>query len=90
MKSKTEFVTSEIYARVGLGLVYMDSNICVAVMTNLPALMVRLAIYFCKSTTFYIGTSIPRSPLATMIPSDASMSSSIFLTASWFYILLMI
>jgi hypothetical protein len=40
VKSKTELVTSDIYARVGLGLDYIDYNICVAVITNLPAFIV--------------------------------------------------
>jgi hypothetical protein len=45
-------VISEIYARVGLGFDYIDYNICVAVTTNLPALIAFSVIYFCKITTF--------------------------------------
>lgn len=73
-RSNTELVTSDIYARVGLGLLYIDYNICVAVMTNLPAFITLFDINFCKSITFSIGTYIPRSPLATIIPSDAYIS----------------
>lgn len=73
VKSNTEFVTSDIYALVGLGFVYIDYNICVAVITNFPELIVLAATYFCKITTFSTGTSMPKSPLATIIPSDASM-----------------
>ena len=35
--SKTAFATSVISARVGLACAIMDSSICVAVMTILPA-----------------------------------------------------
>ena len=35
--SKTAFATSVISARVGSGLPHIDSSICVAVTTNLPA-----------------------------------------------------
>ena len=52
VKSKTELVTSDIYARVGLGLLSIDYNICVAVITNFPALIVLEATNFCKMTTF--------------------------------------
>ena len=40
--------------------------------------------------TFSAGISIPISPRATMIPSEAVITSSIFLTPSWFSILEMI
>jgi hypothetical protein len=43
----------------------------VAVMANFPAFIVLFAIYFCNITTFSIGTYIPKSPLATIIPSEA-------------------
>ncbi len=52
VKSNTELVTSDIYARVGLGLLSIDYNICVAVITNFPALIVLAATNFCKMTTF--------------------------------------
>jgi hypothetical protein len=70
VKSKTELVTSEISALVGLGFSYIDYSIWVAVIKNLPEFRALFAINFCRITTFYIGTSIPKSPLATIIPSE--------------------
>lgn len=52
VKSNTELVTSEISALVGLGFVYIDSSICVAVITNFPELIVLWVINFCKRTNF--------------------------------------
>lgn len=45
-RSRTAFVTSEISALEGLTLPSMDSNICVAVITGLPALRHLSIIYF--------------------------------------------
>jgi hypothetical protein len=42
---------------------------CVAVMTNLPAMLAFVVIIFCASATFSLGTSMARSPRATMMPS---------------------
>ena len=45
-------------------------------MTGFPALLHRPIIIFCARKTFSVGISIPRSPRATMMPSDASRISS--------------
>mmetsp|Transcript_54403 Transcript_54403/g.124018 ORF Transcript_54403/g.124018 Transcript_54403/m.124018 type:complete len:278 (+) Transcript_54403:418-1251(+) len=82
--SNTALVTSETSARVGLGFFCIDSSICVATTTGLPeaAARQRLTISFCQMTTSSSGTSTPRSPRATMIPSAASVISSKFSRAS--------
>ena len=82
VRSSTALVISATSARVGLGLLSMDSSICVAQMTYLPASMVLPMIYFCASTTFSMGSSMPRSPRATMMPSECWMISSMFWIAS--------
>lgn len=74
--SKTAFATSEASALVGLGANYIDSSIWVAVTTGLPALLASSIMYFWAINTFSGGISIPRSPLATMIPSEAFKISS--------------
>uniref|UniRef100_A0A915JYV9 Uncharacterized protein n=1 Tax=Romanomermis culicivorax TaxID=13658 RepID=A0A915JYV9_ROMCU len=73
---KTAFGTSDASARVGRGHLTIDSNICVAQMTGLPAWLHLAIIIFCATTTSYKGISWPMSPLATMTPSDASIISS--------------
>ena len=45
--SNTAFATSVISARVGSGLLTMLSSICVAVMTNLPAMLDFVISIFC-------------------------------------------
>ena len=67
--SYTAFATSVISARVGSGLLIIDSSICVAQMTNLPAMLALVVIIFCARGTFSEGISIPRSPRAIMMPS---------------------
>jgi hypothetical protein len=62
---------SDTSARVGLGFDYIDSNICVAIITNLPAYKHFLFIIFCNKIIFSNGVSIPKSPRATIIPFDA-------------------
>lgn len=89
-RSKTAFVISETYARVGLGLVCIDSTICVATMANFPALMHFVTMSFCNSMIFSKGVSMPKSPLATMTPSLASTISSMFYKACLFSTLLII
>ena len=56
----------------------MDSSICVATTTGFPgaAATHRATISFCQITTSSSGTSTPRSPRATMMPSAASVISS--------------
>lgn len=76
VRSRMALVISETSALVGLGLLSIDSSICVAQTTYLPASIVLPIMYFCKRTTFSIGTYIPKSPLATMIPSEPLIISS--------------
>mmetsp|Transcript_522 Transcript_522/g.1894 ORF Transcript_522/g.1894 Transcript_522/m.1894 type:complete len:317 (+) Transcript_522:44-994(+) len=70
--SRTAFATSVASARVGRGLDTIDSSICVAVMTGLAAMRHAWIIFFCAMNIVSSGISIPRSPRATMTPSDAS------------------
>lgn len=49
----------------------------VAHITGLPATLHLAIIIFCARNTFSVGISIPKSPRATIMPSDASMISSI-------------
>ncbi len=82
--SSTALVTSLTSARVGRGFFCMLSSICVATTTGFPAAaaMHFSTISFCQMTTSSRGTSTPRSPRATMIPSAASVISSRFSSAS--------
>ena len=63
-------------ARDGMGLSIIEPSICVAVMTGFPASFALLMMSFCSSGTRSGETSTPRSPRATMMPSDSSMMSS--------------
>ena len=73
---KTALATSEVSARVGTGFVIMDSNICVATITGLPAAVHFSTINFCKCGTLAPSISTPKSPRATIIASVAAMISS--------------
>ena len=53
----------------------MDSSICVATMTGLALSLASRIIRFCAIGTCSSGNSTPRSPRATMIPSNASITS---------------
>ena len=76
--SRTALATSVASARVGRGAPVMDSSIWVAVMTNLPASLQRLIMRFCARKICSMRISIPRSPRATMTPSDlATMSEKL-------------
>mmetsp|Transcript_5733 Transcript_5733/g.18938 ORF Transcript_5733/g.18938 Transcript_5733/m.18938 type:complete len:272 (+) Transcript_5733:817-1632(+) len=88
--SNTAFATSNISARVGNGFSHMDSSICVATITNLPAMLHLVIIIFCASATFSEGISIPRSPRATITPSVYLRISSKFSMPASFSILQMI
>ena len=88
--SNTAFATSVISALVGSGFSHMDSSICVAQMTNLPAMLHFVIIIFCARATFSEGISMPRSPLATMMPSVYFRMSSKLRMPSSFSILQMI
>mmetsp|Transcript_36070 Transcript_36070/g.60795 ORF Transcript_36070/g.60795 Transcript_36070/m.60795 type:complete len:203 (+) Transcript_36070:698-1306(+) len=74
--SSTALATSVASARVGRGFMVMDSSICVAVITGLPFTLQRSIMRFCTMNIFSIGISIPRSPRATIMPSDSSKMSS--------------
>ena len=65
----------------------MLSSICVATITGLPAARAMRVICFCSPGTFSTGISTPRSPRATMMPSDAAMMSSRSVMADGFSIL---
>ena len=85
--SSTAFATSDASARLGRGCTIIDSSIWVAVMTILPCALVRLISRFCTSGTFSGPSSTPRSPRATIVPSDAAMISSRRSSACGFSIL---
>ena len=68
----------------------MESSICVAVITTLPAAITFLIIIFWMIGTSSSGISTPMSPRATMIPSQASMIESMLSTPWEFSILAMI
>ena len=81
------FATSEASALVGIGFSIILSNIWVATITGFLTAFVFLIIVFWTIGNCSIGVSIPKSPLATMIPSEYSMISSIFSRAWGFSIL---
>ena len=85
--SKMAVATSETSARVGTGLVIIDSSICVATTTGLPARRQARVISFCTPGTFSSGISTPRSPRATISASARSRMSSSRVTACGFSIL---
>jgi hypothetical protein len=62
--------TSETSARVGTGLSIIDSSICVATITGFAAPRARRTRRFWIGGTACTGSSTPRSPRATMIPSE--------------------
>ena len=74
--SSTALATSETSARVGIGLVIIDSIICVAVITSLFCARAMRIIRFCRPGTAASPTSTPRSPRATIMASEASIIAS--------------
>ena len=84
--SKIAVATSDTSARVGTGLVIIDSSIWVATTTGLPARRAVRVICFCTPGTFSSGISTPRSPRATISASARSMISSSRFTACGFSI----
>ena len=60
--SSTALATSEASARVGAGLVIIDSSIWVATMTGLALRRAFSMICFCRNGTSSSGHSTPRSP----------------------------
>ena len=87
--SRTALATSEASARVGAGLEIIDSSIWVATMTGLALRRALSMTRFCRNGTSSSGHSTPRSPRATMKPSNASMTSSRLSIACGFSILAM-
>ena len=87
--SRMALATSEASARVGDGLEIIDSSIWVATMTGLALSRALSMIFFWRNGTSSIGHSTPRSPRATMKPSNAAMISSRFSIACGFSILAM-
>ncbi len=85
--SRIAFATSLTSDRDGIGLSIIDSRMSVAVITVFPALLQRLIIHFCNNGTRSGSISTPRSPLATMIPSEISNIAWKLLTPSKFSIL---
>mmetsp|Transcript_9676 Transcript_9676/g.23967 ORF Transcript_9676/g.23967 Transcript_9676/m.23967 type:complete len:290 (+) Transcript_9676:861-1730(+) len=81
--------TSFTSARVGMGLAIMLSSICVATTTGHPRVRHLSMICRCKMGTSSCISSTPRSPRATMMPSESSMISSSWSTADGFSILAM-
>src|SRR5439155_1004706 len=80
--SKMALATSLASARVGRGLVRIESSMSVAVTTGLPAARaVRISI-FCTPGTCSSGISTPRSPRATMMPLNAATTAAACWTAS--------
>ncbi|MDT4854158.1 hypothetical protein FQZ97_884470 [compost metagenome] len=68
--------TSDTSARVGIDWVIIDSIIWVAVITSRLSVRARSMIIFCTATSSASPISTPRSPRATMTPSEASMMAS--------------
>ena len=90
MPSKIAFATSVTSARVGRVAPTIDSSICVAVIDGFERRPARWMSRFWTSGTSSIGSSMPRSPRATMIPSAASTISSALAAACGFSIFAMI
>jgi hypothetical protein len=74
--SKMALATSVTSARVGRVECTIDSSIWVAVIEGLPARPASCSSRFWTSGTSSMGSSMPRSPRATMMPSAAAMISS--------------
>ena len=85
--SRIALATSEASARVGSGASIIDSSICVAVITGLPASRPRRMIRFWASGTSAAPISTPRSPRATISPSATATMASRCSIASGFSIL---
>mmetsp|Transcript_21600 Transcript_21600/g.34563 ORF Transcript_21600/g.34563 Transcript_21600/m.34563 type:complete len:292 (-) Transcript_21600:1226-2101(-) len=85
--SRMAFATSLHSARVGVGQEIMDSSICVATITGFPAARAFKMMSFWTNGTCSGFISTPRSPLATITPSQASRILTRSLTAAGFSIL---
>ena len=75
--SRMALATSLTSARVGLGQDTIESSIWVAVITGIPRLLALRISSFCNKGTSSAGISTPRSPRATMTPSQRGRMSSI-------------
>mmetsp|Transcript_26461 Transcript_26461/g.68729 ORF Transcript_26461/g.68729 Transcript_26461/m.68729 type:complete len:234 (+) Transcript_26461:432-1133(+) len=84
--SNTAAATSVTSALVGRGWRIMESSICVATITGFPTRLHASTMYLCAAKTFSKSISTPRSPRATMTPSEASKMPSKLSTPSWFSI----
>ena len=84
--SKIALATSATSARVGRVEWTIDSSIWVAVIVGLAWRPATASSRFCTSGTSSIGSSMPRSPRAIMMPSAAWMISSPFAAACGFSI----
>ena len=87
--SRIALATSDTSARVGVGLEIIDSSIWVATMTGFALSRALSMIFFWRNGTSSAGISTPRSPRATMKPSNAAITSSRFSIAWGFSILAM-
>ena len=84
--SITELATSLTSAREGVRLLIIDSIIWVAIITGIPAFLHFETNIFWFNGTSSAGISIPKSPLATIIPLETLIISSIFFIAWGFSI----
>ena len=82
----TAVATSETSARVGWASLTMLSSICVATIVGLAAARPSSSRRSWAIGTVSGSSSTPRSPRATMIPSEAATISSMFSIASGFSI----
>ena len=82
--SKTAVATSEASARVGRGACTIDSSICVATMTGLPAARHASTSRRCVTGTVSADVSTPRSPRATITASASATMAWSAKTASYF------
>ena len=87
--SRIAFATSVTSARVGRDDVTIESSICVAVIAGRAQAPARASSFFCAIGTSSIGSSIPRSPRATMMQSETWRISAARSTACGFSILAM-
>ena len=74
--SRTALATSDASALVGRFRSTIDSSISVATITGLACRRHRPMACFCTSGTRSRAVSTPRSPRATMMPSNASITAS--------------
>ncbi len=71
--SSTALATSVISLRLGFTLSIILSIICVATITGLPRWIHLRMMSLCAAGTFSTGSSTPRSPRATIMPSDSNI-----------------